>query len=104
MPEKATKDCEDDRVQRLSEISCFLRHVDGRVTCFNRCTDSTNAKTVLIGYNSNCVPVLMYGSSQCALQKPPEDTKISPYNHALERKGRAQSQVKLTIRRDIAKQ
>ena len=118
-------------VQGLSEVSCFVRHEDGTVTCPmgrtlykrvekklgiqygsqeacrtcpNRCTDSKGAKTVLIGYNSNCVPVLMYGSSQYALQKPPQDAKISPYNHALDRKSRAKSQVKLTIRRDIAKQ
>lgn len=118
-------------VQRQSELSCFLRHEGGRVTCPmgkelfkhmdkklgtvygsreacrscpNRCTASKETKTVFIGYHSNCVPVWMYGNSEYALQKPPPDAKISPYNHTLDRKGRVKSQVKLTIRRDIAKQ
>lgn len=118
-------------VQRHCEVSCFLRHEDGTVTCPmgrelnkhtdkklgtvygsreacrtcpNRCTDSKDVKTVLIGYNSNCVPVLMYGPSRYPLQKIPQDAVISAYNHALDRKGRAKSVVKLTIRRDIHKQ
>ena len=105
-------------MRRLSEVSCFLRHADGTVTCPmgrklykhmdkklgtvygsreacrtcpNRCTDSKDVKTVLIGYNSNCVPALMYGPSRHPLQKIPQDAVISGYNHALDRKGRAKA-------------
>jgi len=118
-------------VQRQDEMSCFLRHDDGTVTCPigkrlfkrtvkkagtvygsqaacrtcpNRCTDAKNAKTVMIGHHSNCVPVLMYGDSRHPLQKIPEDALISTFNHTLDRKDHAKSQVKLSIRRDTQKQ
>lgn len=118
-------------VQKRGALSCFIRHDDGTVTCPmgrtlykrqdkkygtqygsreacrtcpNRCTDSKGEKTVLIGYNSNVVPVLMYGHSEYPLQQLPEDYVISPNNHSLYRKGRAKETVKITIKRDKARQ
>ena len=73
-------------------------------TCPNRCTGSKGSKTVLIGHNTNCVPVRMYGPSRYLLQGIPEDAVISGFNHSLNRKGRAKSVVKLTLRRDVHKQ
>lgn len=117
-------------VQSLDQMSCFLRHEDGRVTCPmgrelfkrsdkkygtdyssrdacrtcpNRCTDSSKMKTVQIGYESNCVPVLMYGTPQMELQKIPENARISDNNHSLLR-GRALKRVMIFIRRDKPKQ
>ena len=76
------------QVQSLGQVSCFIRHEDGTVTCPlgrqlfrkkdtkygtvyssreacrtcpNRCTDSKNPKHVNIGRNSVYVPVIMYG-------------------------------------------
>lgn len=118
-------------VQELSRVSCFIRHADGAVTCpmgkqlfkhmdkkygtvygsreacrtcKNRCTDSKNGKTVSIGYESNVVPVLMYGNGAFDVQPLPDDYEISPNNHSLHRKGRAEKRVKLTVRRDIQRQ
>ena len=118
-------------VQELSCVSCFIRHEDGTVTCpmgkqmykhedkkygtqygsreacrtcKNRCTDSKEGKTVNIGYNSNAVPVVMYGSGELAVQQLPEDYIISPNNHSLSRKNRAEKRIKLTIRRDMQRQ
>ena len=119
------------RVQTRSQISCFIRHKDGTVTCpmghlffkhmdkkygtvygsreacrtcKNRCTDSKNGKTVSIGYGSNVVPVVMYGDGAFNVQQLPEDYTISPHNHALQRKARAEKRVVLTVKRDIARQ
>lgn len=118
-------------IQERSCLSCFIRHEDGTVTCPmgrqlykhsdkkygtkygsqeacrtcpNRCTDSKDTKTVLIGYNSNVVPIYMYGNPKHPVQAIPQDAIISPNNHALHRKGRADKKVKLTIKRDIARQ
>ena len=117
--------------QSRTTLSCFIRHEDGTVTCPmgrqlfkhmdkkygtvygsqdacrtcpNRCTDSKDAKTVLIGYNSNCVPILMFGNPKHPVQAIPEDAKISPNNHAMSVKKRCQTKVKLTIKRDIPRQ
>jgi len=116
--------------QYRGAVSCFIRHEDGTVTCPmgrqlfkhadkkygtvygsqeacrtcpNRCTDSKNAKTVSIGYNSTYVPVIMYGDPKYPLQQLPDVAQNSPYNHFGKWK-HAQSKVKLTIRRDIHKQ
>ena len=85
-------------VQERGALSCFIRHEDGTVTCPmgrtlckrqdkeygtrygsreacrtcpNRCTSGKGGKTVLIGYNSNVVPVMMYGHSRYPLQQLP---------------------------------
>lgn len=118
-------------VQELGQVSCFIRHEDGTVTCpmgkrmykhqdkkygtqygsreacrtcKHRCTDSREGKTVNIGYNSNVVPILMYGSPAHPVQQLPQGYVISPNNHSLCRKSRAPKRVKLTIRRDIQRQ
>jgi len=118
-------------VQERGVLSCFIRHEDGTVTCPmgrtlykhqdkqygtqygsreacrtcpNRCTDAKGEKTVLIGYNSNVVPVLMYGHPEYPLQQLPRDYVISPNNHSLHRKGQAKETVKITIKRDKARQ
>ncbi len=118
-------------VQKQEQISCFLRHADGRVTCPmgrelfkhrdlkygvrygrkeacrtcpHRCTESKDTKTVSIGYNTNCVPILMYGNPKFPVQQIPKDAIISPNNHALDRKKSVPQKVKLTIRKDIRRQ
>ena len=118
-------------VQERGVLSCFIRHEDGTVTCPmgrtlykhqdkqygtqygsreacrtcpNRCTDAKGEKTVLIGYNSNVVPVLMYGHPEYPLQQLPRDYVISPHNHSPHRKGQAKETVKITIKRDKARQ
>ena len=118
-------------VQGRGVLSCFIRHADGSVTCPmgrtllkhqdkkygtqygsreacrtcpNRCTDAKGEKTVLIGYNSTVVPVLMYGHPEYPLQQLPKDYVISPNNHSLHRKGPAKETVKITIKRDKARQ
>ena len=118
-------------LQHRSQPSCFIRHPDGSVTCPmgreffklrdrkngsiygsreacrtcpNRCTDSTDTKTVSFGYDTNVVPVLVYGSSKYPPQQIPPDARISPNNHSLCRKDHAASKVKLTIKRDIPRQ
>lgn len=57
-----------------------------------------------IGYNTDVVPIVMYGNPKYPVQQIPEDASISPNNHALNRKNRAPKRVKLTIRRDIGRQ
>lgn len=117
--------------QGLEQVSCFIRHEDGTVTCPmgralfkhadlkygtrygsqeacrtcpNRCTDSRDVKTVNIGYNTNVVPIVMYGNPKYALQEIPGDASISPNDHALNRKSRAEKRVKLTVKRDVHRQ
>ena len=117
--------------QELSQLSCFIRHEDGSVTCpmgkplfkhtdkkygtvygsreacrtcKNRCTDSKDGKTVCIGYESSVVPVLMYGSGSFDVQSLPEGYVVSPNNHSLNRKGRAEKRVILTVKRDVQRQ
>ena len=117
-------------VQSLSNISCFIRHEDGRVTCPmgrellkqrdtkygteyssreacrtcpNRCTDSKREKHVNIGRNSTYVPVIMYGDSRYPLQQIPDVEQDSPYNHFGKWK-RDEKRVMIFIKRDIPKQ
>ena len=98
-------------LQSRSEISCFIRNADNTVTCpagkilspikykenatiyaskeacrqcKNRCTASRGRKTVSFGPETDCVPVIMYGQG-CKLQQIPENARISPYNHTLDR-------------------
>lgn len=85
--------------QYRGAVSCFIRHEDGTVTCPmgrqlfkhadkkygtvyssreacrtcpNCCTDSKDAKTVSIGYNSTYVPVIMYGDPKYPLRQLPD--------------------------------
>ena len=117
-------------VQSLSNISCFIRHEDGRVTCPmgrelfkqrdtkygteyssreacrtcpNRCTDSKREKHVNIGRNSTYVPVIMYGDSRYPLQQIPDSDQPNHYNNfgKLKRDGK---RVMVFIKRDISKQ
>lgn len=117
-------------VQSLSNISCFIRHEDGRVTCPmgrellkqrdtkygteyssreacrtcpNRCTDSKREKHVNIGNNSIYVPVIMYGDSRYPLQQIPDVDQDTPYNHFGKWK-RDEKRVMIFIKRDIPKQ
>ena len=128
-------DCYQDtniriEVQSLSNISCFIRHEDGRVTCPmgrelfkqrdtkygaeyssreacrtcpNRCTDSKREKHVNIGRNSTYVPVIMYGDSRYPLQQIPDVEQDTPYNHFGKWK-RDEKRVMIFIKRDIPKQ
>ena len=117
-------------VQALSNISCFIRHEDGRVTCPmgrelfkqrdtkygteyssreacrtcpNRCTDSKREKHVNIGRNSTYVPVIMYGDSRYPLQQIPDIDQPDHYNSfgKLKRDGK---RVMIFVKRDIPKQ
>ena len=117
-------------VQSLSNISCFIRHEDGRVTCPmgrkllkqrdtkygteyssreacrtcpNRCTDSVREKHVNIGNNTVFVPVIMYGDSRYPLQQIPDVEQDTPYNHFGKWK-RDEKRVMIFIKRDIPKQ
>lgn len=118
-------------VQERGVLSCFIRHEDGTVTCPmgrtlykhqdkkygtqygsreacrscpNRCTGGKGEKTVLIGYNSNVVPAVMYGHLRYPLQQLPQGYVISPNNHSLNRNDQARETVKITIKRDKARQ
>ena len=118
-------------VQGQSVLSCFIRHADGTVTCPmgqtlfkhqgkkhgthygsreacrscpNRCTDAKIEKTVPIGYNSTVVPVLIYCHLRYPLQLLPKDYVITPNNHSLGRKGRAKETVRVTFKRNKARQ
>ena len=117
-------------VQSLSNISCFIRHEDGRVTCPmgrellkqrdtkygteyssreacrtcpNRCTDSKREKHVNIGNNTVFVPVIMYGDSRYPLQQIPDVDQDTPYNHFGKWK-RDEKRVMIFIKRDIPRQ
>lgn len=117
-------------VQSLSNVSCFIRHEDGRVTCPmgrelfrqrdtkygteyssreacrtcpNRCTDGKKEKHVNIGSNSTYVPVIMYGDSRYPLQQIPDIAQDTPYNHFGKWK-RDEKRVMVFIKRDIPKQ
>ena len=117
-------------VQSLSNISCFIRHEDGRVTCPmgrelfkqrdtkygteyssreacrtcpNRCTDSKREKHVNIGRNSTYVPVIMYGDSRYPLQQIPDVDQPDHYNN-FGRLKRDDKRVMIFIKRDIPKQ
>jgi len=100
-------------LQTRSELSCFTLNEDGTVTCpagrtltklkmkgtnsvyaskeacrqcQTRCTGAGRNKAVSFGPNTNCVPVRMYGSLGQRLNRIPENARISPYNHTLDRK------------------
>ena len=117
-------------VQSLSNISCFIRHEDGTVTCPmgrqlikqkdtkygteyssreacrtcpNRCTDSRREKHVNIGRNSTYVPVVMYGDPLYPLQQIPDIDQPSHYNNFGKLK-RDEKRVMIFIKRDIPKQ
>jgi transposase len=117
-------------VQELSTISCFARNDDGTVICpmgqvlsklkvkgnntiygsreacrqcNNRCTSSSNFKTVSFGPNTDCIPVKMYGGT-CKLQPIPNNARISSYNHTLDRSDyAAKKKVVIRIRADREK-
>jgi transposase len=117
-------------VQYPNDISCFLRHADGRVTCPmgrelfklrerkygwvygskeacrtcpNRCTDGKRFKTVQFGKDTHYVPVVMYGTSRYPLQQIPVIAQSTPY-HAFGRVERKPARVMVYIRRDVARQ
>jgi len=116
-------------VQSKSCKSCFLRNENGRVICpmgnilryskpkgkntvyFDKemcreCkTKCTNAayKTVSFGENTNCVPVMMFGTPETKLQKIPGNAEISPSNHTLDTKRIPEKKVVLRIRDDKEK-
>ncbi len=117
-------------VQTLGQLSCFIRHEDGRVTCPigrelfkkkdmkygteyssreacrtcpNRCTDSRREKHVNIGRNSKYVPVLMYGNPDRPLQPIPDVAQSTPLNN-FGKLRRAEKRVMVFIRRDIPRQ
>ena len=118
------------QVQSLGQVSCFIRHEDGTVTCPmgrqlfkktdtkygtvyssreacrtcpNRCTDSRMPKHVNIGRSSVYVPVIMYGDPRFPLQQIPDIAQNSPHNNFGILK-RAEKRVMVFIRRDIRKQ
>jgi transposase len=71
--------------------------------CNNRCTSSSSFKTVSFGPSTNCVPVIMYGEAG-TFQPIPENARISPYNHTLDRTDyAAKKKVVIRIREDKAK-
>ena len=113
--------------QTLSEIGCFTRNEDGTVTCPmwqtlsklkekgnntvygskeacrqcpNRCTGSSNFKTVSFGSETKHIAVWMYGSSKYEVNKPPEGHK---FHNSFYRKDRAKSKVVVTIKNDKEK-
>jgi transposase len=117
-------------VQHANDISCFIRHEDGRVTCPmgkelffqshrrygdvygskeacrtcpNRCTDGKHFKTVQFGKDTRYVPVVMYGTRRYPLQAIPMIAQSTPY-HAFGRVERKPSRVMIYIRRDVQKQ
>ena len=118
------------QVQSLGQVSCFIRHEDGTVTCPmgrqlfkktdtkygtvyssreafrtcpNRCTDSRKPKRVNISRNSVYVPVIMYGDPRFPLQPIPDVAHHSPHNNFGKLK-RAEKRVMVFIRRDIRNQ
>ncbi len=116
-------------LQYESELSCFIRHEDGTVTCPmgkvmnfqsekkngkvygtkdacrtcpNRCTDGKTFKTVKFGPETKYVPVKMYGSPRYPLQAIPKVTQPDHY-HAFGRVKRAPARVMIFIRRNMDK-
>ncbi|MCL2877049.1 MAG: transposase [Betaproteobacteria bacterium] len=116
-------------LQYESELSCFIRHEDGTVTCPmgkpmlfqgkkkngtvygskeacrtcpNRCTDGRTFKTVKFGPHTSYVPVKMYGSPRYPLQQIPDVNQPDHY-HAFGRVKRAQARVMVYIKRNKAK-
>jgi transposase len=116
-------------VQRRDTLSCFTKEDDGWVTCpmnkslplrkknkdkgtemyrsadvcrecLNRCTDSTSAKEVSFGPDTDTVPVMMYGSPTSPPRQIPLNAKISPNNHTLDRKDYADQKVVIIIPHD----
>ncbi len=116
-------------LQYESEISCFIRHEDGTVTCpmgkvmnfqgkkkngtvygtksacrtcANRCTDGKTFKTVKFGPQTKYVPVKMYGSPRYPLQQIPEVSQPD-HNHVFGNVKRAPARVMVFIKRNVEK-
>lgn len=127
-------DCYEGRdltveLQYEGELSCFIRHEDGSVTCpagkqlffqgekkngktygskeacrscTNRCTDGKSFRTVKFGPHTRYVPVRMYCSPCRPLQAIP-DIKQPDHFHAFGRVKREPARVMVFIRRNRAK-
>ena len=121
-------------VQYRDQMSCFIRHEDGRVTCPmgkemyavrekkygvayrskeacrtcpNRCTGSHNPKEVQFGKDTDYVPVRMYSWEGLVLQPLPHTVPHTvPHTpyNSLDRKDHPQSRVMIFIRRDKKRQ
>ena len=116
-------------LQYEGQLSCFIRHEDGAVTCPmgktlcfqgekkhgkvygskdacrtcpNRCTDGKTFKTVKFGPETKYVPVRMYGSPRYPLQKIPEVVQPKHY-HAFGRVKRDPARVVVFIQRNVKK-
>lgn len=117
-------------VQSRDTLSCFTKEEDGTVccpmgktlslkrirrgrpspeiyssrdacrSCPNRCTDSAKAKEVAFGPDSDCVPIMMYGSPVHPPRQIPRGARISANNHNLDRKGHAELKVVVKIADD----
>ena len=118
--------------QSRDTVSCFVRNDDNTVTCpqketlpfwkcradknttifrsnavcrscENRCTDSAGAKEVSFGPDSDCVPVMVYGSMTHPPQPIPENARIHPNYHNLDRGDFADRKVRVMIPYDREK-
>lgn len=119
----------DIEIQSRDTLSCFTRNTNNTVCCpqgktltktksrpkknaeifmskeacrecVNRCIDSANAKEVSFGPDTNCIPVMVYGSQAHSPQKIPTKALISPFNHNLDRRGFADKKVRILIPHD----
>lgn len=113
-------------VQMRDTLSCFTKEKDGTVTCpmgkslpfakrrkkknteiyksadacrecQNRCTASPSAKEVSFGPDTDCVPVVMYGSPTTPPRPIPKTARISPHNHNLDRRDHKDAKVVIKI-------
>jgi len=89
--------------ERKDKNSTIYRDVMACRECLNRCTDSPKAKEVSFGAGSDCVPVMVYGSLTHPAQPLPEDAKVSPNYHNLDRTDFADKKVRVTIPYDREK-
>jgi len=114
-------------LQEQSELSCFTLNEDGTATCPrgnilsklkmrgkntiygskeacrqcpNKCTSSKNHKTVSFGPETKYIPVKMYGTTKFRLNTIPENVRINPFNHTLDRRDHINKKVVLRIRED----
>jgi len=69
----------------------------------NRCTDSKTYKSVSFWPHIKFVPVRVYGNVKQKLNPIPENIPINPFNHTLDRKDHAKTEVILSIKKDIYK-
>jgi transposase len=130
LPECYEKTAVSVELQEQNKISCFTRADEDTVICpmgqvlsklkekgvntiygskeacrqcNNRCTSSSSFKTVSFGPNTDCIPVKMYGETG-QLQPIPDNARISPYNHTLDRSDyAAKKKVVIRIREDKGK-